>query len=190
MTRYLENKKEPLVSVLMSEYSTPDRILIESIKSILNQSYKNLEIILIDDSKKQNLKKVCLIRSKPMKKTLSIILAVMMIFSSFAVVTALAGKSIDISFDAPQVGKRTPPIGKMTITNGTVEDVTVMWYKVKGDDTMEALGDLAATYDQLGDHRREAELREKLRETAAELRRLGVSADELTQILKEDGKND
>ena len=37
---------------------------------------------------------------------------------------------------------------------------------------------------------RKAELREKLRETAAELRRLGVSADELTQILKEDGKND
>lgn len=83
-----------------------------------------------------------------MKKTLSIILAVMMIFSSFAVVTAFAGKSIDLSFDAPQVGKRTPPIGKMTITNGTVEDVTVVWYKVKADDTMEALGSITGTFEE------------------------------------------
>ena len=37
---------------------------------------------------------------------------------------------------------------------------------------------------------RKAELTEKLRETAAELRRLGVSPEELTEILKEGGKND
>lgn len=37
---------------------------------------------------------------------------------------------------------------------------------------------------------RKAELTEKLRETAAELRTLGVSPEELIRILKEDGKND
>lgn len=42
-------KQEILVSIIMSEYNTLEDLLEESIKSMLNQTYKNFEIILIDD---------------------------------------------------------------------------------------------------------------------------------------------
>ena len=42
-------KNMPLVSIIMSEYNTNKKLLIESIQSLLNQTYNNFEIILIDD---------------------------------------------------------------------------------------------------------------------------------------------
>lgn len=48
-------KKNPLVSVIMSEYNTDKMLLEESIKSILNQDYDNLELILIDDCGKNDI---------------------------------------------------------------------------------------------------------------------------------------
>lgn len=41
--------KEPLISVVMSVYNTPIKYLKESIDSILAQTYKNFEFIIIDD---------------------------------------------------------------------------------------------------------------------------------------------
>ena len=41
--------KKPLVSVIMAEYNTNIEFLKDSIKSIINQTYLNLELILIDD---------------------------------------------------------------------------------------------------------------------------------------------
>ena len=41
--------KKKLVSVIMAEYNTNIDLLKESIKSIINQTYNNLELILIDD---------------------------------------------------------------------------------------------------------------------------------------------
>lgn len=42
-------KNEPLVSIIMSTYSTPKEYLKESIESILNQTYTNFEFIIICD---------------------------------------------------------------------------------------------------------------------------------------------
>lgn len=51
-------KKLPLVSVIMSEYNTDEELLIRSIKSIIEQTYKNIELILIDDCGKNDVKKL------------------------------------------------------------------------------------------------------------------------------------
>lgn len=51
-------KKKPLVSVVMSEYSTDINLLKKSISSILNQTYTNLEFIIIDDCGKNNLHEI------------------------------------------------------------------------------------------------------------------------------------
>ena len=40
---------EPLVSIIMSTYRPNDQYLRESIESILTQTYKNLEFIIIND---------------------------------------------------------------------------------------------------------------------------------------------
>lgn len=45
---------EILVSIIMSEYNTPEELLEESIKSLLKQTYKNFEMILIDDCGRTN----------------------------------------------------------------------------------------------------------------------------------------
>ena len=45
---------EPLVSVVMAEYNTNIELLRDSIKSIINQTYLNLELILIDDCGKNS----------------------------------------------------------------------------------------------------------------------------------------
>lgn len=47
-----------LVSVIMSEYNTDEELLRDSIKSILEQTYKNFEFIIIDDKGKINLKEI------------------------------------------------------------------------------------------------------------------------------------
>lgn len=46
-----------LVTVIMSEYNTNEQLLDQSIKSILNQTYKNIEFIIIDDSGNMDLRK-------------------------------------------------------------------------------------------------------------------------------------
>jgi glycosyltransferase involved in cell wall biosynthesis len=50
------NKLEkPIISVIMSVYNTPEKYLRESIESILNQSFRNFEFIIINDgSSKEN----------------------------------------------------------------------------------------------------------------------------------------
>lgn len=49
------NKKEKLVSVIMSIYSEKERWLKESIDSVLNQSYTNFEFIIINDNPERKL---------------------------------------------------------------------------------------------------------------------------------------
>lgn len=50
--------KEPLISIIMPVYNAEKRLTI-SIKSILNQSYKNLELILINDGSTDASKEIC-----------------------------------------------------------------------------------------------------------------------------------
>lgn len=50
--------KEPLVSVIMPVYNTPCEYLVEAVQSILNQSYKNFELIIIDDGSNSKTKAV------------------------------------------------------------------------------------------------------------------------------------
>ncbi|WP_338487529.1 glycosyltransferase family 2 protein [Ruoffia tabacinasalis] len=45
-----------LVSIIMSVYNTEPKILDQAIKSILNQTYKNFEFIIIDDNSDENIK--------------------------------------------------------------------------------------------------------------------------------------
>lgn len=51
-------KNTPKVSVIMSEYNTEKGLLIQSIESIVQQTYKNLEIIIVDDCGKNDLKEI------------------------------------------------------------------------------------------------------------------------------------
>lgn len=51
-------EKEPLISVIMSEYNTNEQLLRNSINSIIKQTYKNFELIIIDDSGIDALNKV------------------------------------------------------------------------------------------------------------------------------------
>ena len=46
--------KTPLVSVIMSEYNTDIDLLKQSIQSTIDQTYKNLELIIIDDCGKNS----------------------------------------------------------------------------------------------------------------------------------------
>lgn len=48
----------PKVSVIIPVYNV-EKYLIECLKSIVNQSYKNLEIILVDDGSPDNSGKIC-----------------------------------------------------------------------------------------------------------------------------------
>lgn len=52
--------KTPKVSVLMSVYNTPETYLRDAVESILNQTFKDFEFIIVDDgSDKIDVKKVC-----------------------------------------------------------------------------------------------------------------------------------
>ena len=57
--------KEPLVSVIMAEYNTERELLIKSIQSVIEQTYKNLELILIDDCGKNKLEDIIKIFNDP-----------------------------------------------------------------------------------------------------------------------------
>ena len=50
--------KEPLISVIVPIYNV-EKYLGTCIESILNQSYKNLEIILINDGSPDDCQKIC-----------------------------------------------------------------------------------------------------------------------------------
>ena len=50
------NDKEK-VTVLMSEYNTKEKELEQSIKSILEQTYKNFDLLIIDDCSNERVKK-------------------------------------------------------------------------------------------------------------------------------------
>lgn len=51
-------KQDVLVSIIMSEYSTPKELLLESIQSMLDQTYRNFELLIVDDKGKNNLKEM------------------------------------------------------------------------------------------------------------------------------------
>ena len=52
------NKEEPLISVIVPVYNVEEYLRI-CVDSIINQTYENLEIILIDDGSKDNSGKIC-----------------------------------------------------------------------------------------------------------------------------------
>ena len=45
----MTNYEEKLVSVVIASYNTPPKFLCEAVDSIVNQTYYNIEIIIIDD---------------------------------------------------------------------------------------------------------------------------------------------
>lgn len=49
---------KPLVSVIVPVYNS-EAFVAETIESIINQSYRNLEIILINDGSTDNSKEIC-----------------------------------------------------------------------------------------------------------------------------------
>lgn len=51
-------EENPLVSVIMSEYNSDIVLLKESIRSIINQTYKNFELVLIDDGSENDLNSI------------------------------------------------------------------------------------------------------------------------------------
>ena len=50
--------KEPLISVIVPVYKV-EEYLDKCVESIVNQTYKNLEIILVDDGSPDNCPKMC-----------------------------------------------------------------------------------------------------------------------------------
>lgn len=49
----------PLISVVLCVYKTPESFFVESIESILNQSYTYFELILVDDGSPDNCPQIC-----------------------------------------------------------------------------------------------------------------------------------
>ena len=49
-------KNSPLVSVIMASFNEDPEMIGKSISSILNQTYKNFELLIFDDSTKQGTK--------------------------------------------------------------------------------------------------------------------------------------
>lgn len=50
--------ENPLISIVMSVFDTPDDWLVQSIESILQQTYKNFEFIIVDDDCKKSNKDI------------------------------------------------------------------------------------------------------------------------------------
>lgn len=59
------------VSVIMSTYKTPEVFLKESIKSILNQTYKNIEFVIVCDGDKEEYNNIKKIKDKRIKVILN-----------------------------------------------------------------------------------------------------------------------
>ena len=51
-------KEEKLVSIIMSAYNSENTI-IDSIESLLNQTYKNIEILIVDDCSVDKTYEIC-----------------------------------------------------------------------------------------------------------------------------------
>jgi len=51
-------KNKPLISIIMPVYNTPEDFFIPSVKSILNQTYENIEFIIVDDGSTTNIKSI------------------------------------------------------------------------------------------------------------------------------------
>ena len=68
MNMNLDLSNKPLVSVIIPIYNTRDYDLIKCINSIINQSYKNIEIILVDDGSNISNKKIIANFSRKEKK--------------------------------------------------------------------------------------------------------------------------
>ena len=49
--REIEFKKQPLISILVSVYMTPENFLREMIESVMTQTYANWELVLVDGSR-------------------------------------------------------------------------------------------------------------------------------------------
>ena len=50
--------KTPLISVIVPVYNT-EKYLEKCLESIINQTYKNLEIIIVDDGSTDNCPRIC-----------------------------------------------------------------------------------------------------------------------------------
>ena len=50
---------KPLVSVVVPIYKVPEKYLHKCITSLINQTLKNIEIILVDDESPDNCGKIC-----------------------------------------------------------------------------------------------------------------------------------
>ena len=63
--------KKPLVSVLLPSYNA-EKYIAEAIESILNQTYRNIEFIIVDDASTDNTWKIIKSYAKKIKELLLI----------------------------------------------------------------------------------------------------------------------
>jgi len=57
MNRHMQSSKSPLVSIVIDSYNY-DRYLEEAINSALNQTYPNIEVIVVDDGSTDNSREI------------------------------------------------------------------------------------------------------------------------------------